>query len=546
MMKIRLLKGCPVNGSSVCTNCATKADQEAYFDKFEHIDHEVNTVRMGEPFRIADSIEHLMPYNYGYIQYEDGGFRYYFYVADMAMITETQTEIRYNLDPYEITCFQGGLEVTRAMVSRYPTTLVDSFLPSEPYEWVVSTPAENQSKGTFVAMVSTTIIPHDPQTGKEGNPYTSTSLYVIPLTDATDARFVFAGDWLGQLIDAKDIPPSNIYGAWYVPFEHIPTSHTVVNRTGSPYDIYEYPLALPLLFKLGFDTLSSSIWFRDRIVDARGTPLFECGVNRDYIVQTKYIDDSWTVKTGAYGILDYSAGSAGVRLTVCSGHWEGSGDGRVPVVSNDQTDVIIPCENVDIYSDSWAEYYYRSRDADKALRSLDRNSDLFRGIAGSVTQGASNATSVLIGGWGSEKVRAGNAVGAGAAGMLGGMVSAVGNWAIDSYYDPKYQEQYDRQAKAEADPVLMAGSATLAMFVNNHAGKETVTADPVSKSAISSDCNAYGYPTNTAWWDGDPRLFAGQPVTGPIKASLDIKADCPEQWIDIIEQRFAIGVRMVK
>lgn len=534
MMKIRLLKGCPVNGSSVCTNCASKADQEAYFDAFEHIDHEVNTVRMGEPFRIADSIEHLMPYNYGYIQYEDGGFRYYFYVADMAMITETQTEIRYNLDPYEITCFQGGLEVTRAMVSRYPTTLIDSFLPSEPYEWVISTPAENQSKGTFVAMVSTTIIPHDPQTGKEGNPYTSTSLYVIPLTDATVARFVFAGDWLGQLIDAKDIPPSDIYGAWYVPFEHIPTSHTVVNRTGSPYDIYEYPLALPLLFNLGFDTLSSSIWFRDRIVDARGTPLFECGVNRDYIIQTKYINDSWEEATGVYGVLDYSAGSAGIRLTVCSGHWEGTGDNKRPVVSNDRTDIIIPCENVDIYSDSWAEYYYRSRDADKALRSLDRDTTAIRGIVSSAGRAAGSA----IGNPANAQSTAGN--------FVGDAISAVGEWAVASYYDPKYQEQYDRKAKNEADPVQMAGSATLAMFINNHAGKVTVTADPVSKSAISSDCNAYGYPTNTAWWDGDPRIYNGNTVTGPIKASLDIKADCPEQWIDIIEQRFAIGVRMVK
>ena len=545
MMKIRLIKGCPVNGSSVCTNCASKALQEQYFDSFDHIEHEVNTVRMGEPFRIADSIEHLMGYNYGYITYEDGGFRYYFYVADLAMITETQTEIRYNLDPYEITCFQGGLEVTRAMVSRYPTTLVDSFLPSEPYEWVISTPAKNQNKGTFVAMISKYLTPHDPETGAAGDPYTSTSLYVIPLDGHVNARMVFGGEWLGQLKSGWDVAPSDIYGAWYVPFEHVASAHTVINKTNSPYDIWEYPIALPLLFKLGFDTLSSSIWFRDRIVDARGTPLFECGVNREYIVQTKYINDSWQEATGVYGVLDYSAGSAGIRVTVYSGHWDGTGDNKKPVVGNEQVDVIIPCENVDIYSDSWAEYYYRSRDADKALRSLDRNSDLFRGIAGSVTQGASNATSVLIGGWGSEKVRAGNAIGAGAAGMLGGMVSAVGNWAIDSYYDPKYQEQYDRQAKAEADPVLMAGSATLAMFINNHAGKVTVTADPVSKSAMASDCDAYGYPTSTAWIGSDPRIFAGKRITGPMKASLDIKADCPEQWIDIIEQRFAIGVKMV-
>ena len=517
MMKIRLLKGCPVNGSSVCTNCATKADQEAYFDKFEHIDHEVNTVRMGEPFRIADSIEHLMPYNYGYIQYENGGFRYYFYVADMAMITETQTEIRYNLDPYEITCFQGGLEVTRAYVTRHPNVLVDSFLPSEPYTWVTAKAPVYREKATFVALVSTTYT----TVGGSSQSYTGAYLIIIPIENRFRARYILNGEWLAKLKTNYDVIPSDIYGAWVVPFEVETRSYWLkVSVDDSQYPIYRSDFSVPLVFPMDFDKVSSTIWFRDRIIDMRGTPVYECPVNTTYSLMTKYENADGHAVEGAVGVLDYSAGSANVRLTLRAG--------------NEVETVMIPCENADIYADSWAEYYYRSRDTDKSLRSLNRDSV----VLGSVVSSAGRAAGSAIGNPNNLQSAGGN--------FVGDVLSAVGEWAVATYYDPKYQEQYDRQAKNAVDPVLLAGSVSVAMIENNRAGCVQFTPDSISKRTMDDDIIAYGIPTESYYWGEDPRRVAGQPVTGPIKGSFDLSADCPEQWIDIIEQRFSIGVRMVK
>ena len=517
MMKIRLIKGCPVNGSSVCTNCESKVLQDEYFDSFDHIEHEVNTVRMGEPFRIADSIEHLMGYNYGYITYEDGGFRYYFYVADLAMITETQTEIRYNLDPYEITCFQGGLEVTRAYVTRCPTLPADAFLPSEPYEWVTGKLPEYRNKATFVALVSTTY----GSVGESTQTYTGAYLAIIPLDAYQRAKYILNGQWLAKLKDNYDIMPSDIYGAWVVPFEaevHPAWVNIAVSDAG--YPIYRWDGQTPPVFDIGFTDLKSTIWFRDRIVDARGTPLYECPVNKTMAVDTFYEDTSGIFTHGAKGVLDFSAGSASVRVTLKSG--------------NDVTNIMIPCENADIFADSWAEYYYRSRDADKALRSLGRDETAIKGVVSSAGQAVGSSI-----GSPNDLQRAGG-------NFAGDVISTLGEWAVGTYYDPKYQEQYDRKAKDAVDPVLLSGSMTLAIFWNNRAGKVSFTPDAISKTTISDDINTYGYPCNIYCKNEDPRVdMMGNHLTGPIKGAFDFKADCPEQWIDIIEQRYGIGVMMV-
>ena len=558
MMKIRLLKGCPVNGSSVCTNCATKADQEAYFDKFEHIDHEVNTVRMGEPFRIADSIEHLMPYNYGYIQYEDGGFRYYFYVADMAMITETQTEIRYNLDPYEITCFQGGLEVTRAYVTRHPRDAYCKDLPITPRAWD-RTPITEHTGCTLLIMFGQN------RSYKYGDttlgPTVGFSMLVIPLENYDQYREALNGIWYLWVDEDKmkfsngtvvkqEFLSSDVYSCCIVPFKvEIPEGNPNVRSgvlpttNGIYFDIYW--LKTPQMLKiadLGFTSITSSVWFRNEIVDMRGNPLYECPIGETWEVSTPFI-----IHYDEVGVPD-------VLTDVQTGVVYPTASGTIVLIrlknGNSYHDVFMPCESVDVISDRWREYYYRSRDVEQNLRSLDRNSQLVNGLANSVTMGASNATSVLIGGWGGPTARAGNAIGAGAAGVLGGMVSAVGGWAIDAYYDPKYQQQYDRRAISEADPLSSIGSMTLTLFASNVAGLVRKTPDSWSKMVASDYNQTYGYPVEMYYHGEDPRVIpvssGTEHMEGPIQGSFDFSADCPEQWIDIIEQRFAIGVRMVK
>ena len=556
MMKIRLLKGCPVNGSSVCTNCATKAEQDAYFDNFVHIDHEVNTVRMGEPFRIADTIEHLMPYNYGYIQYEDGGFRYYFYVADMAMITETQTEIRYNLDPYEITCFQGGLEVTRAYVTRHPRDSYCKDLPVTPRNWI-RTPESTHAGATLLVMMGRN------KKLKEFEEQGSTvglSMLICPLSNPDQYREALNGLWYVRVDTNKMIPKdqaflsSDVYSCCIVPFQvEIPSTCIDVTLPPKQIEGFESPTDSyfsiyysnePVILKvsdLGFTEIESFLYLRKEICDMRGNPMFECPVGEKWVVETPFInhytgatpDTTTTVQTG---VVYPTASGTTVLIRLKSG--------------NSVHDVVIPCESVDVISDSWREYYYRSRDVEQNLRSLDRNSQLFNGLANSVTMGASNATSVLIGGWGSERSRAGNAIGAGAAGMLGGMVSAVGGWAIDSYYDPKYQQQYDRQARNESDPLLSIGSMSLTLFVSNVACMMLKMPDPWSVMVMTDYTATYGYPVEMYYHGDDPRVIhhsnGDEHISGPIQGSFDFTAECPEQWIDIIEQRFSIGVRMVK
>ena len=115
-MKLTLIKGCPVNGTSTATNKASLDAQISYFNSFPFHTYTVNTARLGEPIRLKASLSEIMGYNYGWIDYGDG-FYYFLSVSSVSMITETQTEITYSVDAYETLCNQGDMSITRAYIT---------------------------------------------------------------------------------------------------------------------------------------------------------------------------------------------------------------------------------------------------------------------------------------------------------------------------------------------------------------------------------------------------------------------------------------------
>ena len=137
MMLVHFMKGCPLNGTTLATDCDNLEDQKTYMARYDSFEVEVNTVRLGEPLRIARSLSEMVDYSYGWITYDDSGYRYYFYVVDLAMITETQTEVRYNIDTYETLVHQTGISFTDVHLVNAPKSALKGAVNAvDDYTWM--------------------------------------------------------------------------------------------------------------------------------------------------------------------------------------------------------------------------------------------------------------------------------------------------------------------------------------------------------------------------------------------------------------------------
>lgn len=502
-MTLTLVKGCPINGGSYASNFATVSEQVSYINQYPFKRYNVNTTRLGEPIRLASSIADLIGYNYGYIDYGDG-FYYFIAVNDVSMVTETQTEISYTIDCYETACNQCKLTFNKAYLTKYPVQRGDVRLPSEPYDWVEYNSRTLQHGVTFIAIASV-----------EGSSGTSTpSCFVIPINDDTTFSSVTNMGWLAHTYGLDTVPTtSDFYVCAICPFAvNVNTSQwTNVKDDFVSYDIYysAYRFNLTITDSIGFTTLSSTLYERSVIKDMRNNVVWECPVGHTYTV-----DEARLVAT---------ATAVNVIISLSEG--------------NDKQIATIPCELMDVYVDSWREYLSRQRDSDKALRQIDYNQQALTGIANSLNGGLSGAMAGGLSG-------SGGGLGA-IAGVATGVIGSVGTWAINQYYDPKLQEQYDRQAQRQNETLSLAGSVSLANYYKNYAGHVKVTPDSISKAQFEKEASAYGYST-VLYLDSDPRINGSSRVTGSMRGSVDISADCPSLWLNEIASRFNTGITFVR
>ena len=506
-MTVTLYKGVPVNGGSVATNKATLTDQLSYFNSFPSHVFNVNSVRLGDPIRLGKSIKELAGYTFGYIDYGDN-FYYFFNVLDFTFITESQTEILYKIDAYETAINQCNVSFPRSYMTRYPVKAGDVHLPNEPYYWRDNT-SPYTYRGCFIGVISV----------ESGDGSSSPKTVLIPVSSLNNFTLVLNGDWLNKIQLDNKLLATDVYCFTFCPFD--PPNGLELESLGwvskemqtSPYKIYmsdDRTLDIPNPF-----------------LGTPGATLVCDDPTRIPAIRDMRRNVVWR---GAYG-HSYTIQRSTLRVSASSATYQ------AVIVDGGQTEVLtIPCENVDIYADSWKEYYYRSRDSDKALRNIGYEQTLMSGIAGSLSGGVNGAIAGNVG-------SAGGLAG-GLAGIGLGIVSSVGNYAISKYYDPQIQGQYDRQAIRQADILALAGELTPDMYVNNWAGLVTLLPDDISMTEYEKDVSLYGYST-VLYLSSDPRVYNDTRLTGAMRGSVDLSGDCPSAWLNEIAQRFNDGVRLI-
>lgn len=493
-MTVRLMKNSKVDGITHFGNFSNLANQKSYFDGLSGKTYTVNTVKLGESLRINDKINNLIQYGYGYVDYGDG-FRYYFVVADLEMVTETITDIRYTMDCFTTAQYQTDMELARAKITRYPSKIAKPVNPYN-YEYLTSTWSQKYK------VLSVMFLAQDPNANFKVFYYDQDIIEIFTMG--------FLYEW------ASEILASNIYSVAMLPFkftEQFLTNNGFIKHTteGSNPSILYIKLGPNVHLSLeSIDDLTSTPTLMndgmewDEIRDMRGNVVFTCPYGRSL--------------TFGWGRVEVSATQITARYRF---YYDSD--------SNEHEDVIVPFEVPIVPINSWLEYNYRQREIDVESRNMAINQQALSGL---VNLGSSTTSGAVAGGVG------GIGAGAGAvAGAVSGLISSVGNYAINSYYSPKEQALTDKAHINSNGSLGNYGTVGDFILYYYSGGLYHVSWDDKTKDAYNNDVLYNGYYVDYVTDDFDSML-----TNGPITADVEVLGDIPVAWKEQIRNRFAGGV----
>ena len=124
-------------------------------------------------------------------------------------------------------------------------------------------------------------------------------------------------------------------------------------------------------------------------------------------------------------------------------------------------------------------------------------------------------------------------------------MSALGGWLVQSVADPFTQKVLDRQAKRQADPLLLAGSMSEEIFLHNHCGLTVREMDIASKKAFEHRYNTLGYDCDIYLTYDPLTLNNDRTGTQSFRGYFHCYGRAPRQWLAEIEQRLAEGVTFI-
>lgn len=486
VMTVVLFKNSKVDGITRLGKWSSKSEQDSYFSGLTKKTYsDVPTIRLGEPIRLNDSLKNLLSYNYGYMDFGDG-FRYYFTVGDLTMLTETMTSISYTIDVWDTAKTQTDMTCKRASITRYPTKIGKCVNPYAS-DYTKKTKISSYKQWNIVALY---------RDSTQNLTYTLVVNYP-ELTSVAD------GSWLPSSLSATDVISAGIVADFWSDSELTNTGFTKVDDT----HCWKYS-GIPIIncHKLFTGSISNDgvTWYE--ITDLRGNTVFTVPYG--------------TTLTAGSGVVDISGSSVQLRYVLSDS------DGT-------QYQVTIPSEIPTVIADAWQEYYTRQRSIDTETRNLQMNQQLMSGLASTAS---SVATGAVMGGIG----EIGAVAGAGVAGG-GGLLSTLGNYAISAYYAPKQQALIDKSYKNANDTIMMVGGASSYLYsMNADVGVIKIEWDATIKATYESDVSNNGYYVNYVTGDFDSLL-----TTGPIQATVEVTGGIPTAWKEQITSRFASGVLMV-
>ena len=487
--------------------------EKAYYDGLTKKSYSCQTVELGQPIRIKDSIKNLLAYNYGWIDYGDG-FRYYFSISDVSMVSESMTDIIIELDPLATSYNQIGIAFPRVSLQRFN--------------------GENPDITKYNSVFSKISFPYNPMYWQVQNPYSyadSTYAYfAVLLWDSIHDNFMYcmlkayreslgiilSGEWVTWIKNTLksgntfSYTLSDVVNIAYIPCK-MTTSLTAIDEGGI---CFISPFSDKFIVDVDFPALTNTITEKHCLFDARGNVVYEPAVGQKVtcdVVQLSFTVSSITIQ---------------IRATVYNAQYE----------DYEPQIIVIPCETIDVFVDSWSEYAYRQRDYDIQMRNIQAKSSL--------ANISNNAMSGLVGGavTGSIIPGVGTAIGAVAGLAVGAVGSAIGT-GISYHYGEEEQSATDALYKKATDTLSLIGNCSESLI------RYTYNPNIVCKMAIDGqtmitykkdvETNGYYY-ADTVTTNFLPSSTTNKKYA--IKADVEIDATIPTTWKNAIAERFAKGL----
>lgn len=531
MVKVALFSNVPFNNGSVMSNFLDNETQRAYFDSLPKLTFtDVRFDGLNKPILLASILTNLTEYTYGYIEFfnEPNQRRVYFSIDHFEMERIDKTYLYFNIDYWETYRYQvktngNKCKLARAHISRSSLDLGCRI--KRPY-----TPQATKQK--VLRMFQTVVETHTKHVIFTYHSNASNKNWIYIMQTSAEINDLIGFDFSrcnsGDTSQGNPvkIDPSNIIGCWVDPF-------------GGSW----------------WTTRFNQVWTETD--NGKTRTLYRCEIG-DFNAKSQSTI-TWVINE----LTDYDPAKEQIGLTDLSGNliWVSDGfhyDGSIQfslnitmttarwfvyiyrnnVMTNGECRATIPCEPMDIFSDTFTSYAIQQRPFIEEQRLIQKNQSAINGIAGvgSSAIGGAVAGSMVAPGPGTV------------AGAIGGAISSLVGTAVSygttDIFNKQYQENEDKQALVQTDNLRFEGS-TIADYLRDFCGVSVIKIenDDNSYTAYQNDVNTFGYYYNTEYPDVDILLSTN--VSFKITCQCEVE-NVPRIAEQSIKARLSGGVIFIR
>lgn len=499
-------------------------DQNDYFDAQTKIEKEGNFKGFNNPIILFEPLETCIGLSYFRFKINDKW--YYAITTDVAQDTPGKTILSYRLDYWQTARYQFDIKLGRGYVNRSshaPEGLAhrDSRYTTIKRAHTISTIGFYTYSLVYFARTE------------------DTNLNRIGVIDLLPMQIMRDGLFNSSWIRGIDYNDDEIKAAWIFPkftdTETLEDANWVRKSTSVPetwkYNTWEMGSAPKYIG--AYQIVEPEVLFNIRstkkkimvILDNDGSVVYQFELGRDY---------SENKTKGLWVQLEISPTSAKLVYTLGSDKTEATVNPALFSISG---------QALDLYIDSYNEYFARQRQFDLDQRANNTQKNITNGIAGVFGAGVEGALSgALIG-------AAGGPIGAGLGGLLGAGISLIGTGiqaaADTNYNNPREQAALDTFYKNQVDRQSFVGSHlygnSYGIYICQVGGLYEVEVDPVTASEIDNDIETYGEYCSIATDDGEDWV-----LPGALRGEFVIKGNVPESWKGEVQRNIASGVTIKK
>lgn len=527
MVTVDLFKDSPFNNGSVMSNFTDYASQKAYFDNYDSNKKQsltdVKISSLYEPLVLNLDLTDIYEYTYGRIIFGTDKRIIYFSINRFEIVTENKTLLYFDIDYWETYRYKldnnsNGLKLARAKISRCSLDLGCRIL--RPF-----TPQATKQK--VLRLFQTVAQDHTKQVIFTYHSNSSNKNWIYVMTTTAEINDLIGFDFsVCSSGDGNNIDPSNINGCWVDPFGGSWWITKFVQVWQATQDNKIRTLYRCEIGDFNAKTQSTITWNIPELANydpaKEQIGLTDMAGNLIWVTDSFYYD----------GNIQFS-----LNITMTTARWFVY-IYRNGVMTNGECRATIPCEPMDIFSDTFTSYAIQQRPFTEEQRLIQKNQTAINSLAGV-------GTSAIGGAVAGSMVAPGPGTVAGAVGgAISSLVGTAVNYGTTDIFNKQIQESEDKQALVQTDNLRFEGSA-IGDYLRDFCGVSVIKieSDDYSFLAYANDVNTFGYYYNTEYSNVDSLLSNNS----EFKITLNCEVEnVPKIAESSIKARLSAGVIFIR